>query len=606
MVKRHHIVAALLLSFVLFFVCCSKEDNPPQPDPTPGEAKISFFLTENFEEGSKTSYTPDFILLKTGEWYFNDAIITQNNSEPIEGAGAAKIQKNGSIRMNFDVSSADTIRIKHAAVKDAARWELWMSTSYGAQWEKCGQSVTTNGTSLSEKLFVVDKNTPVRFEIRKTDGGSSNPLTIDEFSISAHSSDATNGSIVNVPKGNAFYTENFSTGTKNNYNLEAITLNGQEWIFDNTAISGSSARMSGKGFIKHNFDLSSAATVEISYSNASSSGAITWQLWKSINGGATWSHCGSSVTSNSTTPQSVVINANVNIPVRFRIEKTSGGTSLLNIHSLTVTAHPTDASGGAIVPAPDITANNEHILLGNPSGAQPVEVSANNYLMVKDEYVLSYNSTKGSANWVSWHLDNTWIGSVGRQDDFRADPALYSGWYSVTHSDYTSSGFDRGHLCPSADRTSTTAHNSATFLMTNMIPQSPKNNQGPWANLEDFCRTLVSQGNELYIIAGGRGSGGSGSKGGTTNTIAGGKVNVPSHTWKVILVLPRGENDINRITTSTRTIAVDMPNSQSLNTDWKQHIVTVRKVEQETGLNFFSSLPQTIQDAIETRTDSGL
>jgi endonuclease G len=73
--------------------------------------------------------------------------------------------------------------------------------------------------------------------------------------------------------------------------------------------------------------------------------------------------------------------------------------------------------------------------------------------------------------------------------------------------------------------------------MTNMMPQAPNNNQGPWAQLEEYSRTLVDQGNELYIIMGGAGQGGVGSNG-AANTIAGGQIVVPAYTWKVIIVLP--------------------------------------------------------------------
>ena len=103
---------------------------------------------------------------------------------------------------------------------------------------------------------------------------------------------------------------------------------------------------------------------------------------------------------------------------------------------------------------------------------------------------------------MSWHLSQPDLGSAPRQDDFRADASLSSGWYQVKPADYSGYGFDRGHNCPSADRTATSADNSATFLMSNMMPQAPQNNQQTWGNLEDYCRKLVGQGNELYIICG--------------------------------------------------------------------------------------------------------
>jgi endonuclease G len=244
----------------------------------------------------------------------------------------------------------------------------------------------------------------------------------------------------------------------------------------------------------------------------------------------------------------------------------------------------------------------DHLLMGNPSGAVTDINFPLNYLMQKPQYALSYNRDRGIPNWVSWHLDPLWLGSAPRQDDFREDPTLPAGWFRVQDSSYSGSGFDRGHHCPSADRTSTVADNSATFLMTNMMPQAPNNNQGPWADLEDYSRTLVNQGNELYIIAGGQGQGGVGSNG-AANTIAGGNVVVPALTWKVILVIPNGVNDVDRVFKTTRTIAVIMPNVQGLNTNWRTWRVSVDKVERLTGYNFFSNVRPQIQRIIESRID---
>jgi endonuclease G len=260
----------------------------------------------------------------------------------------------------------------------------------------------------------------------------------------------------------------------------------------------------------------------------------------------------------------------------------------------------------AITSAPQVA--SEHMVMGNPSNAVNDTGSPNNYLMVKPQYVLSYSRDKGIPNWVSWHLDPSWIGGAQRQNDFRNDTTLPAGWYQVQGTDYSGSGFDRGHHCPSADRTITIPDNSATFLMTNMMPQAPDNNQGPWEVLESYCRTLVSQGNELYIIAGGFGTGGTGSAGGTTNTIANGHVNVPAQTWKVIIVLPRntdGVDDASRVTTSTRTIAVIMPNQQGIrNNDWHNYRVSVDQVEALTGFDFFSNVPVSIQNVIEAQVDN--
>jgi len=248
----------------------------------------------------------------------------------------------------------------------------------------------------------------------------------------------------------------------------------------------------------------------------------------------------------------------------------------------------------------------EHLVLGNPTGATTDVNNPFNYLLLKSQYVMSYHRDRGIPNWVSWHLDSSWLGSAPRQDDFRPDPSLPAGWYQVTQFDYQGSGFDRGHHTPSADRTRSIPDNSATFLMTNMMPQAPFNNQGPWEELESYCRTLVGQGNELYIIAGGSGQGGTGSNGGVTTTIANGRVTVPAFTWKVILIIPNGDDDLKRVDKLTRTIAVIMPNQQSIgiNTPWRNFRVNVKAVEALTGYDFFSNLRPQIRRIIKSRTDT--
>jgi endonuclease G len=93
-----------------------------------------------------------------------------------------------------------------------------------------------------------------------------------------------------------------------------------------------------------------------------------------------------------------------------------------------------------------------------------------------DQLALSYNRETESANWVSWHLDSTWVRGEGRSNDFRADTQLPVP-LQVKPRDYVGTGFDKGHLCPSGDRTDSSEDNSATFVMSNMVPQAPRNNR---------------------------------------------------------------------------------------------------------------------------------
>jgi endonuclease G len=256
---------------------------------------------------------------------------------------------------------------------------------------------------------------------------------------------------------------------------------------------------------------------------------------------------------------------------------------------------------GAGAPAPH--APNVHLALGNPSNAVADANQFNNYLMEKPSFSLSYNRDKGTPNWVSWHLENDWAGSLPRTDTFRADPAVSPDWYRVQATDYFASGFDRGHMTPNADRDNAASIplNQETFLMTNMVPQAPNNNQGPWANLENFLRTLLPA-NEVYVVAGPAGVGGSGANG-AASTIANGNVTVPAYTWKVALVLPVGESDLSRVNAATRTIAVIMPNQNSVNSDWRTYLTTVDAVEALTGYDFFANVPDIVETAIEAGVD---
>ena len=111
----------------------------------------------------------------------------------------------------------------------------------------------------------------------------------------------------------------------------------------------------------------------------------------------------------------------------------------------------TCSSNGTVTPllATKKTNTSIHLALGNPSNAKSSTTNADNYLMLKPQYALSYNKSKGIPNWVSWQLNQSWLGNAPRQNNFRPDDSLPEGWYRVRPSDYTGSGFDKGHMAPS-------------------------------------------------------------------------------------------------------------------------------------------------------------
>ena len=250
-----------------------------------------------------------------------------------------------------------------------------------------------------------------------------------------------------------------------------------------------------------------------------------------------------------------------------------------------------------------------HLTMGNPSNAVVSTSSPNNYLLLKGEYALSYNNNTGTPNWVSWQLNNLWLGSTLPQNNFQADTTLPSNFYKVSPNDYAGSGFDRGQMVAPTDRTKTVPNNSSTFLMTNVIPQAPANNQGVWANLENYLQSLVAQGKELYIISGPSGSCGTGTNGSKCSfqaaTNSSKTIKVPASIWKVIVVLDNPGSGVSGVTTSTRVIAVNIPNTQVVgNTPWQNYRTNVDTIEQQTGYNFLSEVPSAIQNVIEAQVDN--
>src|SRR5205823_3432264 len=92
-----------------------------------------------------------------------------------------------------------------------------------------------------------------------------------------------------------------------------------------------------------------------------------------------------------------------------------------------------------------------------------------------------------------------------------ADDLLPDDFKHIKHDDYTRSGFQRGHMCPHSDRAATTEMSYATFVMSNIVPQSSACNEGSWESLEAYCRYLVEvRGKDLFIVAGPIGEGGEG------------------------------------------------------------------------------------------------
>ncbi|HEY0176081.1 MAG TPA: DNA/RNA non-specific endonuclease [Pedobacter sp.] len=418
-------------------------------------------------------------------------------------------------------------------------------------------------------------------------------------------------------------TENFEQAqtAKPSYAAAAVTLSSGKWILDDALLGGSkddvkngdhAVRLRNSGKLSMQFDVNGVRDISLKHAVYGHDATSSWQLWASKDEGKNYEQVGETITTegHELTVASFPIQAGGK--VRFEIRKISGGKNRLNIddlifntadHGTTNEDHNANAAGTEPQQGREHktairsqSADDDHLLLGNPSNAAG---NADNYLIDQKYYVESYNRTKAGPNWVSWHIGSADLGSTDRLNNFRPDTSLPAGWYEADNTSYRGSGFDKGHNCPSGDRTSSTAANSATFLMDNIIPQAPNNNQHTWEHLESYCRDQVKKGNEVYVIMGSYGSGGTG-KNGYFKSIDNGRINVPSHIWKVVVILPDGNNDLQRINMGTRVIAIDTPNDNTITPNWMNYLCTVRDIEKATGYNLLSALPEPVQNVIET------
>jgi endonuclease G len=243
---------------------------------------------------------------------------------------------------------------------------------------------------------------------------------------------------------------------------------------------------------------------------------------------------------------------------------------------------------------------NRNVRFGMPTPAKADNAHRDDYLLSRPQYCVSYNANLRTPNWVSWCLTSGDIGKSLR-GAFEPDPLLPNDFTRVSTTLYNGSGFDRGHMCPAQDRSSNQRDMDATFFTTNVVPQSPNSNQHGWERLESYCRSLAKE-HALHICCGPWGTGGEGKNGRADNV--GNRqirVNVPAKLWKVILVLPREDAEPRR---NTRTIAVLMPNDQSVGYDWTQYRVSVREVEKLTGYTFWPTIDPEIAAEIKKDVDT--
>lgn len=227
-------------------------------------------------------------------------------------------------------------------------------------------------------------------------------------------------------------------------------------------------------------------------------------------------------------------------------------------------------------------------------------------IISRDQYVISYNRARRSPNWTAWKLEANQLGITGRTNIFMQDPDLqkylaehFPNEHAVESTEYQGSCFDRGHQAPSADRTDNVPDNQATFLMTNMIPQTPFLNRVVWEHLEQHTRSLVRHGKKAYVIAGPIYDQDFGMIGPQHD------IPVPSKNFKIIIILDKNKTPQD-IDNNTPIISVIMPNNLEDGSaptvrsklcsyqdpitpgdrnDWEKYKTTLAQVEKLSGIS---------------------
>ncbi len=215
----------------------------------------------------------------------------------------------------------------------------------------------------------------------------------------------------------------------------------------------------------------------------------------------------------------------------------------------------------------------DQVVGGNSSGSQQQEYKG---------YKLQFNAANHTPDWVAWELlANETDGGTKRQNNFWNDERVQG---CAFHEDYKGSGYDRGHMCPAADMKWSPEAMNDCFSMANIVPQDNALNTGAWSTLEKKCRQWAQRDSALVIVAGPIYSESDKERIGSTG------VRVPSAFYKVILA---------PYVAHPRAIGFVYPNMRAPG-NMRDYSMTVDEVERLTGLDFFSALPDELENKVES------
>lgn len=236
-----------------------------------------------------------------------------------------------------------------------------------------------------------------------------------------------------------------------------------------------------------------------------------------------------------------------------------------------------------------------------PLGAPDLnyDIKEKSALFCYDKYATQYNVLTKTPVWESHVLRSSDFAKgnyVERSNNFREDENIAGKPFSAKPSDYTRTGFDRGHLAPAGDFAYNDKYMSDSFYMTNIAPQAPQNNRQIWSSLEQSIRKLLrTRGvNELYITTGVLyyKNEKDESSDGTLGQFKG--IQIPTHFYKIIIE-PR----------SGQSAAYLIPNTNDVgNHSFSEYLIQISELEKITNIDFHPLLNSEQREQIEKNSGS--
>lgn len=212
-----------------------------------------------------------------------------------------------------------------------------------------------------------------------------------------------------------------------------------------------------------------------------------------------------------------------------------------------------------------------------------------------DSYSVEWDNSKIANRFTCYQMyDPIYNWNVSRTDDFQEDSELPAATRSRL-SDYSGSGFSRGHLCPAADRRYSTAMVKQTCLLSNMQPQYQNHNGGQWATLEGYVRNWAQNYDTLYVV-----------KAATIDDVkidgvtqtglrtekCNNRLLVPKYFYMALLGYKKASNTY----TAVGIWTYHFSNSES---QQPVEYMSIDALEERTGIDFFCNLPDDIENAVE-------